>query len=232
MDTRTAKNKLGTITSVLMATLACATLACGGSPQDEPRVDPEALAAAQQALETLIELTDEDNYAEMGFGSLPQFDHLALGTPIPVHYISLDDLREHDVSLDPHQIIVNGDEELFPVEVDGQVRTSVVVKLEGGQWSPTSYGDASYVQAIDEVRREHALDTGRGHHEYFMIVIPGMHHTFIAHYDDEDSLHLTTIFDHEHLTIGAGETDAAAAIVEALTEAAQTFPLPPPPPGV
>jgi len=163
----------------------------------------------------------EDNFETFGFSSLPGADELSFATPVQVHYIHLDELTDHNISLDPESLLNGGNEWWFVVEHNGTPTSMVGMHKMSAGWEVTQMGMAGHIQSIEALRREHATSTDRDHSEYFLIEVPAMYLSFVAHYTDNGDLALTNVYDHSHYEFNAAQIGSADDFVEALVELAQ-----------
>ena len=104
---------------------------------------------------------------------------------------------------------------------DATATTIGIHKTTSG-YELTMIGRKSHITAIRELRTELAKDHKRGHHEYFVLLIPAMYHSYIAHYECGD-LYLTGVIDHDHHQIEAGETHTGNDLLKELSKFAADY---------
>lgn len=192
---------------------------CSGSQSTS--VDP-LLQEAESGMDVMSALIDADNAESMGFQDLEELENAALGTPLFLHHIPLDALAAHDLTRSPQRLLVDGDMALFPVMVDGDVRSLLSMRRDGGAWRPSSIGRPAHALALVEARQRHAQTHNIEHEEAFIVDIPSMNLTFIAH-ANESGLMMSGVFDHDQLGVDANSSENGRALIERLHQAAQTF---------
>ncbi len=186
-------------------------------------VDPAAQKVAENSLSVFKKMVDDATHQEMGFRSLAEVSQISLGVPIPVHFIWVKNLKPHDPTLDPHVLLHNVDELIYPIEVMGETRSSITIRKEGGTWQLISLGSATHIQEIENLRQQHMAANGKQPRDYFIVAVPEMYQKFLAHYDPQGSLRLTNIWDHNQLQMKSNVTESAQTVVKILQAALPTF---------
>lgn len=157
-------------------------------------IDSTALAVAEEAIKTLKGLVDQNNYSEMGFESLEEVNKAMLGTPMRVHYMWIKDIKNESLNTD--NLIHNGDELLYPVKVDGQVRSSITIKIKNYHWEVASLGQASSIKAMAGLRENNLKSVKNTLSDYFIIKVPEIYQMYLAHHDASGNLQTSNLFDH------------------------------------
>lgn len=157
--------RLETLDSVparLLATLVVALwfTACSGGgaaqsgQEQKPVTQPDAQAAATRALEPLRKLVTADNFRDMGFEGPAEAASAALGDPIRVQIVRLDALRQYEAGADPGPLLTDASRVIYPVTVNSQVKSSIIVEGSAGQWKATSYGGPHLVRQMARYRTD------------------------------------------------------------------------------
>lgn len=90
--------------------------------------DSDAAAGARQSLSALGELVTEQNAQQLGFESPRQAASATLGQPFPAYLVRLDELRAWHPGASADALLKPLDRLIYPVLVDGKVRSSVTVE--------------------------------------------------------------------------------------------------------
>jgi hypothetical protein len=155
----------------------------------------DADSAAREALRMFSSLVTAGNAREMGFDKVPDPASLSLGQRLPIFYIRQDALKAFSAGNDVRKLLVDGEEFLYPVIMDGQTVSSVVVAKQEGAWRFRSLGSHNLVKVLVAIRGRQAGVSGNEASSYFIVSIPGMNQMFIGHYDTETKLMLTAVHD-------------------------------------
>src|SRR5262245_15138226 len=96
---------------------------------------------AQRGLGHLSSLVTEDNRKTMGFDSLAEVGAAALGDPIAVFMVRLDQLKQYKGE-EASRLLVDLQTFVYPVHVAGRPRTTVEVSRTPGGWEVARIGGA------------------------------------------------------------------------------------------
>ena len=107
--------------------------------QEKPLPLEEIQKVASEALVTFNELVTKENYTVMGFESLSEARVASLGEHLRVFMVRLDQLQKYQPGSDPNNILSGGDLVIYPVIVEEQVRSSIVVEKVKERWNATSF---------------------------------------------------------------------------------------------
>jgi len=129
-------------------------------------------------LTTLRKLTTEETFRDLGFESVNEAERATLGEPIQFFYVRLDQLREFKPEDDPNELLIDAKRYLYPVLVDGKLRSAVTVEMLKGKFVAVGFGGASLVAEYDKVRLMKSAD---GRKEFKAVQIPSMQLNFLAH---------------------------------------------------
>ena len=191
--------------------------------------------AASKGVETFKLLVDEDNFRQMGFESLEEVDNIELAEFIPVATLSLNKLKTFKKGDLPASLVDNYepgdgrdalvdkvDEVIYPVLVDGEVRSSLVVTRGRDGWQVTSYGDDAFVKAMREVEDTIIADKELTYSDFSVAEVPAMYVAFTAYREDE-TLMLTPIYDSQEYDFKAGKTEPGEDLLVKLSDFAQDY---------
>ena len=175
---------------------------------------------APKALITLNELVTRKNYTVMGFESLSEVPTARLGEYLQVFMVRLDQLQTYKPGSDPNEILSGGDRVIYPVTVNGQVRSSIVVEKVKGSWNATSFGGSNQVKILTKVRKADSDSKKLPISSYFVVQVPALNLNFIAHRADE-VLMLIPLLDDPSYEFKAGVTMKGDKVFEAILPAAK-----------
>ena len=86
----------------------------------------------------------------MGFDSLQDLDRAKLGAPISVEAVNLTKLGKDEV--DPFGSLVDTHSNIYPVLIDGEPRSSIILQQADHAWRPQAYGGANLIRNISKVQ--------------------------------------------------------------------------------
>lgn len=188
--------------------------------QEKPLPLEEIQKVASEALVTFNELVTKENYTVMGFESLSEVGAASLGEHLRVFMVRLDQLQKYQPGSDPNKILSGGDLVIYPVTVEEQVRSSIVVEKVKERWNATSFGGSNQVKMLTKVRKADSDSTELPISSYFVVQVPSLNLYFIAHQADE-VLMLTPLLDDPSYGFEAGFTMPADKVFEAILPAAK-----------
>ena len=159
------KNIKTTIPFLLGAALlgACSAPSdANGTAQSAPSslAAPPNPAGARAASDVLLRVRDvvaTGRVSGIGFSSPEEVDGATIGEAIPVYYLSSGDVVGRS-GADPHAILGKPQEMVYPILVNGVVRSQVKMGQQpSGEWVVTGVGGPETIQAIDQARRGLAI---------------------------------------------------------------------------
>lgn len=137
--------------------------------------------AAKKSLEDLKQLVKEDNFKEMGFGSVDEVKSLELGVPIAVNEISFEQLLNYNNEIKAEQMIKTSDKIIFPLISKGIIKSATTTVNSKGNWIIGSIGDAylpvSFNYAKETIMKQYK-DTSVKKVEAKLISIPSLNMDF------------------------------------------------------
>lgn len=201
--------------TALLLTLGSST-AASAQPQDV------RTAQAERTLQELSQLVNKENHRSMGFESVDEARSGKLGEPIPVFMIRLDHLQQYRGE-DPGRLLTDIQRAVYPVQVAGEVRTTVELQAVNGRWETTRIGGARKIRAIEQHRRSAMRASGMQTSDFFEVRIPALNMVFLGHHDAE-GLMLTPLVDDASLQLQAGRPEQASRVLSRLVPQAQATP--------
>lgn len=174
----------------------------------------DAAAAARQGLDTLENLAEIQEPAALGFESKEQVASATLGEPMQVFTVALDDLRSFAAATDdPEPLLEDSDRSIFPVEVDGRARSSVLVEKSDSRFRSVSVGSPSLAQALDSTRPEG---------DSFVVHVQALS-TYLHASRTADGIQMTPVFSDPRFEFTAGRAMAARDALGRMVEAAKAY---------
>ena len=181
-----------------------------------------ALEAAR-VLQELPQIVNKDNHRSLGFESAEEAQAGKLGEPIAVYMIRLDALQKYSGE-DPGRLLVDVQRMVYPVEVAGQVRTTVELSAVEGRWKLARIGGAQKIRALDKNRSSAMRTAGMQRSDFFEVRIPAINRVFLGHHDAE-GLMLTPLMDDASMKLQAGQPELASQVLARLVPEAQATPI-------
>ena len=205
--------------TALLVTLA---QACGGGQKQPPPPAHQAQEAATQGIETLRQMITEQNYRAMGFQSVDEVKSAALGAPLPIFYVQLDQLKSYEPATDPNKLLTDVNQMMYPVTVKDEVRSSVVVAKADGVWKATRFGGPNVIQSVAQVRSTVARSSETPPASTFVVRVPALNFYFLG-YRAGDKLMLAPLLDDSRYNFKAGVPMPAEEAFRALAAAAKNY---------
>jgi hypothetical protein len=207
-----------------MRTLACFLIALllsvGQVLAQDPKVySKEMVAAGMKSLETFRGLVTKDNFRQMGFDSAQEIRGAVLDTPLVDYIVRLDQLRKYQPGTSAEALLTATGQVHYPVAVDGQVKSSMIVVRGQAGWRAVSFGGFNLARKIAAAIKESSRNTGLNASEYFVVRIPAMNIVFAA-YRDKAQLMLVPIVDDPRWEFKAGAGVAAERVFTTLASSA------------
>jgi hypothetical protein len=207
--------------ALLLATLAASTFAQQSKIQMlRAPIDKQAFQMGAQSLNAFQSVVTERNFQQMGFLNLSEVKNARLGVPLPVFMVQLDDLRAYRSGIDPRKLLRDLDKVVFPVLVNGEVRSSVTVERRNDRWQASSFGAPRLARAFESARQANASANNLSPLAYAMVHVAALNRHYLAHRSG-DQLLLTTIIDDPVLRLRSGRTLSAGQVFLALVPIAR-----------
>ena len=131
----------------------------------------QSRASAEKSLGTLRALASA-NPAAVGLKSADELRDAQLDTPRVVYAIRLDRLRAYTATTDIDSLLVP-QKILYPVKLQGQVRTSVELEPRGAEWKAVTFGNGAFASRLTETAPS-------GDPGWFVVTVPALNVVFHA----------------------------------------------------
>jgi hypothetical protein len=171
----------------------------------------DSRATAEKSLSTFRALAAA-NPAALGLKSSDEAGLPELDNPRVVYAIRLDNLRTYTPATDIATLLIP-QKILYPVKLQGQVRSAVELEKRGSDWKAVTFGNGAFASRLTET-------APAGDNDWFVVTIPALNVVFRAS-GNGAALQLTPVFDDNVLGLSAGRTTSAAEVLTALAVAAQ-----------
>jgi hypothetical protein len=198
---------------MLISMLALVMAGCQQRAEQPKPPSSQPQAAASDALGVLRKLINEQNYKGMGFDSVDEVKQAELAPPLDVYNIGLDQLRAYKVGENADSLLTKTSETIYPVAVNGQVKSSVTIVKKNEGYQPSSFGNAPIVKDLTRYRKEESD---------FAVRVPALNMYFLARHV-ENHLLLTPIVEDPRLKLHAGEAVPAETVLEQLVPIANAY---------
>ena len=159
------RSLLAMIFAVLLLT---ATAIAQPPPGQLERGASESLAAFKALV------TERQNYKEMGFESMAEIDRMTLGVPMRVFMVPLDRLQGYQSGMAPEPLLVDTKHTLYPILVDAQSRSSIMMSVIEGSWKAVSFGSPKMIRMLSAARANVASGAGVPLASIFLIEVPAL----------------------------------------------------------
>lgn len=186
-----------------------------GRPQSPPQTFSDAQAAATQSLATFRQLVNAQNYKDLGFETPDEVAHAALGQPIKILVVPLNQLLRYERGSDPTKLLTDFNQVHYPVLVNEQVRSAILVDQTGGKWKAGTFGASKLAKLIGAARTPNQNST-----QDSVVQIPALGLYFLAH-TAENRMTLTALSDSADFGFKAGGVMPADEVFAALVLAAK-----------
>ena len=162
---------------ILVSTVVMPAVGFAGAPPPQKAID-----AAMQGVHDFLVSGDATTLQTVGFNSKHEAENAVLGEAFEVFTIpsgGLSDLASHDL----RSLLVAKNEWIFLVKVDGQPRTTVVVKLVDGNWVPLWAGAKGLGKVLGDLANAWSASSG---YRYKYVHVPDMKAGFVSLENGDD----------------------------------------------
>ena len=175
----------------------------------------EPQAAADHALSVFQKLVNPSNFKTLGLDSLDEATQAKLAPPLEIFNIGLDKLKGYKAGDDPEALLTKSSEMVYPLSVNGQIKSSVTVLHKEAGYQPSSFGNADVVKRLVAAEKP---ENGPS----FIVRVPALNMFFLGGHAG-GKLVLTTIIDDPRIDIRGGETRSADLVLVRLVPIAATY---------
>jgi hypothetical protein len=156
------------LTVIFAVLLLTATAIAQPPPGQLERGASESLAAFKALV------TERQNYKEMGFESMAEMDRMTPGVPMQVFMVPLDRLQGYQSGMAPEPLLVDTKHALYPILVDAQPRSSIMMNEVQGSWKAVSFGSPKMIRMLSAARASVASGAGVPLASIFLIEVPAL----------------------------------------------------------
>jgi hypothetical protein len=194
--------------------LTCSLLVLAGCSDKRAAASRDPQEAATQGRDVFESLVDEQTYEGFGFDSLKEVKDAELGRPMAVFYVPPDRLRDFYAGQDAAGLLVRSPEAIYPLSVNGQVRSSITVVQTGEEaYRAAGFGDGLLVKRLSSYRSNDASDE-------FVVHVLGLHMYFLGG-TGQEGFTLTPIEDDGRIELRAGHRYEADVVLQRLGQIAR-----------
>lgn len=183
-------------------------------PPKSPSSQPQE--AATTAIGVLQKMVTEKNFHALGFDSADQVKQAQLGEPLSIYDVGLDQLKTYKTGTDPNTLLVQSSRTLYPVTVNGQVKSSVTISHKESGYQASSFGNAEIIKSLSRYRQAQAASGD------FVVRIPAFNMYYLAR-RVEKRLVLVPIIDDPRLKLKPGEAVSAETVLDQLVPLANAY---------
>ena len=179
-----------------------------------PSVQPQEAAAS--AIGVLQKMVTGQNFKSLGFDSADQVKQAQVGQPLTVFDVGLEQLKAYKQGTDPNSLLVKSARALYPVTVDGQVKSSFTITHKESGYQASSFGNAEIIKSLSRYRLN---QTEAGD---FVVRVPAFNMYYLGR-RVENRLLLVPIIDDPRLKLKPGEAVGAEIVLEQLAPLANAY---------
>ena len=200
---------------MIIATLLLFAMGCSQRETPKPP-SAQPQEAASNALTLLQKLVTEQNYRALGFESVDEVKEAQLGQPLAVYYVGLDKLKAYREGTDVNSLLTPYAETIYPVTVQGNVRSSVTIVHKEAGYEPASFGNADVVKALSRYRQR------EGAQNEFVLRILVFNMYYIARKTD-NRITVVPVIDDPRIKTKAGEAIPIESLFNQLRPLADSY---------
>jgi len=190
--------------------LAAASLCAQATSTPTPDMT-QVTRVANQGLVTLRALAEKAPSA-LGL-TAKEAAEARLGPPLRIFHVPLDRLRTYRPEEDPRALLRDIQSFFYPVVVGAEVRSSLTVKQQSGQWVASDFGQSALSKQVSTARGEASGP------ETTLVRVPALNVYFIGR--TNGTFTLTPVTELHGLEYPVGRPAAAADVFRALSAIAE-----------
>jgi hypothetical protein len=157
-----------------MLAMICAVLLLAATAIAQPPPGQLERGASESLVAFKSLVTARQNYKEMGFESMAELDRMVPGVPMQVFMVPLDRLQGYQNGMAPEPLLVDTKHALYPILVDAQARSSVMMSEVQGSWKAVSFGSPKMIRMLSAARASVASGAGIPLSSVFLIEVPAL----------------------------------------------------------
>ena len=188
---------------------------CVDSTRPTPLV-PTARAAAIQALRDLQGFAVTQDYRAVGFASPDEARRSQLGDPLTISEIGVERLRAYSPGAPVDDLLTPSPQTLYPVTVNGAVKSSVTIVRERDAFRPSAFGGPALIGPLSAYRQYvgGVSDT--------VVRVPALNLVFLAR-RRAAGLMLVPVFAEPDIGLPVGRETPAASAAERMSRLVQDY---------
>ena len=189
---------------------------CQKSNEPPKPPSPQPQEAATTAIGVFQKMVNAENFRSLGFDSADQVKQAQLGAPLAVFDVGLDQLKTYKAGVDPNTLLVQSSKTLYPVTVDGQVKSSVTISHKESGYQASSFGNAEIIKSLSRYRQTQAASGD------FVVRVPAFNMYYLGR-RVENRLVLIPIVDDPRLKLKPGEAVSVETVLDQLVPLANAY---------
>lgn len=132
------------------------------------------------------------------------------GKKIKVFVVGLDKLKAFNPGDKAKKVLIDTKEIVYPIYVEGKLKTSISIRRSGGGWKNASIGGAE-IHFLEPVRMKHSQANKINVVSYIIVRVPAVYLSFLGYYEKGD-LYLIPTHEHPDIKLDVGKGAPAADI--------------------
>jgi hypothetical protein len=164
--------------SIMLLALFLINATAIGEEKIPSELEPGA-SASLAVFKTLV--TTRNNFRDMGFESVAELERMALGVPMKMFLVQLDQLQAYHSGIAPETILVDSKHYLYPVLVETNTRSSLTMREIQGNWSAVSFGSPKLARMLTKARAAISSSAGVPLSSIFVVEIPALNMYFVGY---------------------------------------------------
>ncbi len=209
---------------IVLGFIAGLAIGCSRPPArySEPESSEAADRAAAASLATFRKLITDQNFRHMGFDSLEEVKNAALDNSIKEYEIDLNSLKKYRTGDDPEEFLLPAHSLVYPVLVNGRVRTSITLGYRDNAWKAQAYGRSNLMKIIANQREDLSKNQQLIRSAFFIVRVPALNLAFLG-YRVNRTLMFSPILDSPGYGFAAGIPMPSDFVLQRLRSAARDY---------
>jgi hypothetical protein len=218
---QTSAQCIGLVLSCLLAGLMAG---CPEPPAKYSELQSREAAdkAAAQSLKTFRKLISEQNYKQMGFESLEEAQNATLDNAIQDYAVDLASLKEYRSGDDPTKLLLQTRSLVYPVLVNGEVRTSMTIAYRERVWKAQSFGRSNFMRLVANQLAAQSKTQNLTRNDFFIVRVPAFNLIFLGFRVDRKFM-LSPVINSTEYDLSAGTPMPADIVLTKLRTAARSY---------
>jgi hypothetical protein len=181
----------------------------------------DAIRASSDAAQTSLGTVEKILAEKDGVSGPPAA--LELGSPLPVIWVGLNDLKGGPGGTDAMSTLASmkTDQVVFPVRRGTEIASAVTLEKKDDHWQPVAYGNKNLTKMLIAVRNEYRDAHHLEDKDFYQVSIPALNMYFIGT-GRGDNATLIPVFDDPKIGIKKGQPAKATDIMPKLVSKAKT----------